>query len=192
MNFIEDGFSLDHITVDPRRTATLGDILLGAAKELDALELEAVNTAYPLTPEEVEDVTLSLPCLHGQSAIEVNQVFSVLGKGTTRKSWPRSTRISSSFPPFCVVMATMVIRPIDVSKPWKRPAGALNMKADSIQGLPAALQRRLHRIVSKWHRETLLQMSSQRHRKRRRILAKAFRVQKTLEEPDSFADVDIG
>ena len=66
------------------------------------------------------------------------------------------------------------------------------MKADSVQGLPAALQRRLHRIVSKWHRETLLQMSSQRHRKRRRILAKAFHVQKTEEEPENSADIDIG
>ena len=81
MNFIEDGLTLDHITVEPRRTATLGDILLGVAKELDALELEAANTAYPLTPEQVEDVTLSLPCLHGQNAIEANQVFSVLGGG---------------------------------------------------------------------------------------------------------------
>lgn len=94
MNFIEDGFTLDHITVDPRRTATLGDILLGAAKELDALELEAVNTAYPLTPEEVEDVTLSLPCLHGQSAIEVNQVFSVLGR-EPRRSRPGLGRLES-------------------------------------------------------------------------------------------------
>ena len=74
----------------------------------------------------------------------------------------------------------------------KKLAGALNMKADSIEGLPAALQRRVHRIVSKWHRETLLLMGSQRHRKRRRILAKAFHVQKTEEEPDKFADIDIG